>query len=217
MKIYPIIKRAIDVLVSGILLLMISPLFLLIAVLIKIEDRGPVFFLQERLGRGGGVFKLYKFRSMYVNPSRVIDHEIRKTDPDVTRVGKWIRRFKIDELPQLWSVLIGDLSLVGPRPGLPSHFDLYTPFQKRRLEIRGGLTGLAQVNGSIFLTWPERIYYDVEYIDNLSLFVDIKILLKTVLVVLLGEQRFLKKPVAEDGELGMKLGEHLLKNKREDA
>lgn len=193
---YLFLKRTVDILVSGLLLILLAPLLMLVTVLIKIEDWGPVFFLQERAGFQGRIFSIYKFRTMYVNPDRNHDREIRDGDSEVTRVGRWLRRFKIDELPQLYNVLRGDVSLVGPRPALPRDTENYTPFQSRRLEIKGGLTGLAQVNGNTFLTWPERIIYDVEYVDTVSLKLDLVIILKTLLVVLLGEERFLKRPAA---------------------
>jgi lipopolysaccharide/colanic/teichoic acid biosynthesis glycosyltransferase len=138
----------------------------------------------------GRVFQLYKLRSMTHVP-RTPDRQIYEGDAEVTRVGQWIRRFKIDELPQLVNVLLGDMSLVGPRPCLPELRDQFDENGAQRLLVRPGLTGLAQVNGNIFLSWPERWRLDRIYVNDLSFWNDIKILLKTIIVVALGEKRSL--------------------------
>ncbi|WP_292934521.1 sugar transferase [Noviherbaspirillum sp.] len=181
-------KRPFDVLAAFVLLLLVAPILLLTAVLLKLDSPGPILFTQKRLGLNGRIFDLYKFRSM-VDVPRTPARQVYGGDPEVTRVGKFIRRFKIDELPQLLNVLKGDMSIVGPRPCLP---DLQAEFDENgrsRIAVRPGLTGLAQVNGNIFLSWPERWRLDRMYVDNLSFVTDCRILWKTVFVVLLGEKR----------------------------
>jgi lipopolysaccharide/colanic/teichoic acid biosynthesis glycosyltransferase len=182
------LKRPFDVLAAFVLLLLVAPILLLTAVLLKLDSPGPILFTQKRLGLNGRIFDLYKFRSM-VDVPRTPARQVYGGDPEVTRVGKFIRRFKIDELPQLLNVLKGDMSIVGPRPCLP---DLQAEFDENgrsRIAVRPGLTGLAQVNGNIFLSWPERWRLDRMYVDNLSFVTDCRILWKTVFVVLLGEKR----------------------------
>ncbi len=191
-------KRLLDLFVSVPALLAVAPLFALIALLIKLTSRGPVFFVQERLGRGGTTFRTYKFRTM-TDRLRVSHQEIFGKTDEVTAVGYWLRRFKLDELPQLWNIVNGDMSLVGPRPALPAQLAEYTELARRRLLARPGLTGLAQVHGNIHLTWPERWVYDAEYVERVSFALDVWIITRTIGVVLLGEERFLSKPtVIED-------------------
>jgi lipopolysaccharide/colanic/teichoic acid biosynthesis glycosyltransferase len=171
---------------------MLFPLFLIIAVLIKTTSKGPIFFFQERLGKNAKTFKVFKFRTM-THKKRAVNREILKGDPEVTRIGHYLRRFKIDELPQLLNVLTGDMSLVGPRPCMPIQLNDLNEDGKYRIRVKPGLTGLAQVNGNIYLTWEERWKYDRKYVENLSFQEDIKIILKTITIVLLGEEKFLKK------------------------
>ncbi|MFM9959899.1 MAG: sugar transferase [Planctomycetaceae bacterium] len=186
-------KRLLDLSLSVPALIAVAPLFALIAVLIKLTSRGPVFFVQERLGRGGTIFQTYKFRTM-TDRRRESHQEIFGKTDEVTAVGYWLRRFKLDELPQLWNIANGDMSLVGPRPALPSQLAEYTDLAQRRLLTRPGLTGLAQVHGNIHLTWPERWVYDAEYVSRVSFALDVWIIVRTIGVVLLGEGRFLSKP-----------------------
>ena len=180
------LKRAFDVAVALGGLLVAGPVLVVAMVLIKVTSRGPVFFRQPRRGRDGQVFLLYKLRTMVDRPRTA--REIMPGDTEVTTIGRVLRRFKIDELPQLWNVLTGDMAIVGPRPGLPDQ--PLSEVGRRRLEVRPGLTGLAQVHGNVYLTWEQRWEYDAAYVDRMSIGMDLWILWRTVLVVLLGEKRF---------------------------
>jgi len=195
-RIHAAAKRAIDVVVATSLLLCTAPISLLVAILIKIVDRGPVLFWQVRIGRDGREFWFPKFRSMRVGAHllhrQMLPHNDHrhgptfkmKQDPRVTRLGRAIRTLSLDELPQLWSVLAGDMSLVGPRPPLPHEVAQYTPTQKRRLEVKPGLTCLWQVSGRSTLAFADQVALDIEYIDKQSLWLDLKLLLLTVPAVL---------------------------------
>ncbi len=182
-------KRLVDLAVSLPLLLIASPILLLTALLIKLDSHGPVFFVQERLGRYGTTFPTFKFRTM-TDRKRTSHTEVLPGHSEVTRVGNWLRRFKLDELPQLLNIVRGDMSLVGPRPALPEHIADYNASGLQRLLERPGLTGLAQVNGNIYLSWPERWHYDAQYVGELSAVLDLQIVLKSVGVVLYGEEKF---------------------------
>ncbi len=179
------VKALIDFLVALLLLVLLLPVFVLLAALIYIDDRGPVFFRQARVGLYAKTFQIFKFRTMIVDADKHLTEAGTPSKPRVTRVGKWLRFLSLDELPQLLNIILGDMSFVGPRPGLPEHYARYTEDQKRRVEMKPGVTGLAQVNGRNTLKWSKRIEYDVEYIDSYTLLLDLKILCKTVLVVLL--------------------------------
>jgi lipopolysaccharide/colanic/teichoic acid biosynthesis glycosyltransferase len=177
------VKRFLDVLVAAAGLALLWPLFVLIAVCVKVGSRGPVFFSQQRAGRRGKPFHILKFRTMVENADRMgsglyVSHD----DLRITRVGKVLRRFSFDELPQLLHILTGKMSLVGPRPALPYHLERYTSEQARRLLMRPGLTGWSQVNGRNLLSWPERLEKDVWYVDNFSLWLDARILFRTFAV-----------------------------------
>lgn len=187
------LKRMFDVVVSVAGLIILSPVFVVTVVLIKITMPGKIFFRQERVGKDKTVFHILKFRSMKEDRQAEESHDFSKDAERMTRTGNILRRLKIDELPQLWNVLIGDMSLVGPRPTVIEQVEQYNEFQMRRLDMRPGMTGLAQVNGNVSLSWDERIAYDVQYIERFSVFMDFAILCKTVLVVLLGEQKFKKE------------------------
>lgn len=190
-------KRLLDIAFAAAALLASAPVLLVCGVLIRTTSRGPIFFRQERLGRGGRVFRALKFRTM-TDGLRSEPSEIFGRHPEVTLVGHCLRRFKLDELPQLWNVVRGDMSIVGPRPALPGQLEEYDSESGRRLEVRPGLTGLAQVNGNIYLTWPERWAWDVEYVDKMSLRLDLRIIWRTVSVVLRGEERFLSRQGGDD-------------------
>lgn len=192
------IKRGMDIAVAGLALLVFSPIFLLTAVAIKLDSRGPVFIRQQRVGKGGKPFAFFKFRSMRVDADQqreallaqqgIVSARIFKDrrDPRRTRVGRIIRQFSIDELPQLYNVLRGDMSLVGPRPPLPQEVAQYEPHHRIRLEVIGGITGMWQVSGrSTVESFEEVIMLDSYYIDNWSLALDLKILLRTILAVLM--------------------------------
>jgi lipopolysaccharide/colanic/teichoic acid biosynthesis glycosyltransferase len=187
-------KRALDVGVATFGLVALSPLLTLIALLIKLTSRGPVFYVHERIGKDARPFGFIKFRTMVVGAqdqgSGILTLE---NDPRVTMVGWVLRRFSLDELPQLWNVLRGEMSLVGPRPGLAFQVEQYTPFQRRRLTVLPGITGWAQVNGRNAITWDERIERDVEYIERLSFGMDLRIFLRTLTVVFRRESLFAEK------------------------
>jgi lipopolysaccharide/colanic/teichoic acid biosynthesis glycosyltransferase len=173
-------RRATDVAVAGAGLVVVSPLLALAAVAIKLEDRGPVLFRQTRVGRRGVDFELFKLRTMVVDAeSKGAGFAVNEGDPRITRVGRLLRRTSIDELPQLWNVVRGEMSLIGPRPTLRYQVDRYDEHQRHRLDIRPGLTGWAQVHGRAALPWAERIELDVWYVEHRSLKLDAKILART--------------------------------------
>lgn len=186
-------KRVLDIVASALALLVLSPVMLFTALLIRITSRGPALFIQERLGWNGTIFKAYKFRTM-THVARTPDFEIKAGNPDVTRIGAFLRRFKLDELPQFLNVWRGEMSLVGPRPALVRDLAHYDEVARRRLDVRPGLTGLAQIHGGIHLTWPERWRYDVRYVDELSFALDVRILLRTVVLLFVGEEKLLVRP-----------------------
>ncbi|MBR5542571.1 MAG: sugar transferase [Oscillospiraceae bacterium] len=194
-------KRIFDITGSFIVLLVLSPILLLSALLIVCFMPGPIFFFQERVGKDGKTFKIYKFRTMKVDKEAEENFDVSKDKERRTAVGDFLRRFKIDEVVQLINVLKGDMSMVGPRPTFKRHTDNYNDFEKQRLNMRPGMTGLAQVNGNVSLAWDERIIYDVQYVNNFSLLLDIKILFKTVLIVLFGEKRFKRSPIKNEKEI----------------
>jgi sugar transferase EpsL len=178
-------KRAFDLIVAVILIIVIAPLLLLIALIVRLTLGPPVLFRQQRPGLNGEPFEIFKFRTM-----TNVNAENGKLLPDAERLinfGKILRRFSLDELPQLLNVLKGDLSMVGPRPLLMEYMALYTPEQKRRHEVRPGITGWAQVNGRNALSWEERFKLDVWYVDHQTIWLDLKILWLTLLRVLHGE------------------------------
>jgi lipopolysaccharide/colanic/teichoic acid biosynthesis glycosyltransferase len=180
-------KYMFDKLIAATMLLALSPFFLLIAIAIKLDDRGPVFFRQERLGVDGSLFRIWKFRTLIVDADRLLEPDGSVKVDRSTRVGRVLRFLSLDELPQLLNILNGDMSIVGPRPALPEHLQRYTCAQRGRLAMRPGVTGLAQINGRNTLKWSRRIEYDLEYIRTFSLLQDLMILINTVKVVLLRE------------------------------
>lgn len=185
--IYIKIKRVMDIVISLLGVIVTSPILIITAIAIKLESKGPIIFKQERLGVGGKIFKIYKFRSMCVGAEKGGVYE-SKNDSRVTRVGKFIRKTSIDELPQFFNILKGDMSLIGPRPTLTYHpwpYEQYTEMQKQRFNVRPGVTGWAQVNGRKEVPWDKRLEYDVEYVNNLSFKMDMNIFMKTIYKVLM--------------------------------
>lgn len=192
------VKRGLDIIGSIVGLTLLAPLMALIACLIKLDSPGPVFFVQERAGEGGRPFRMYKFRSMVVGAEAMAE-EIQefsllppplvkiRDDPRVTRVGRWLRRFSLDELPQLFNVLKGEMSLVGPRPEETHVVQIYEDWHRKRLAVRPGITGPMQINGRGDLSLDERVELELAYIEEHSLWIDLLILLRTVPVVLLGK------------------------------
>jgi exopolysaccharide biosynthesis polyprenyl glycosylphosphotransferase len=191
------LKRTMDIVASGLILILLSPVFLLFSVLVKATSPGPVFFSQERIGLDGKIFSMFKFRSMIKDAEKLFPKleplsEVEgnffkiKNDPRITPLGKFMRRFSIDELPQLINVLFGQMSLVGPRPPLPREVKRYSPWHRKRLRVRPGITGLWQVSGRSLLPFEEMVRLDIYYIENWSLWLDFKLLLQTVPVALFG-------------------------------
>ncbi len=181
------LPRAADVLLAALGLLATSPLLALAAVAIKLTSAGPVIYRQRRIGRDGVPFELYKLRTMRLGADPVgVGTPVLEGDPRVTSAGRILRRFSLDELPNLVNVLSGDMAIVGPRPTLEAQVELYTPRQRRRLEVKPGLTGWAQVNGRAGIPWEERIELDVWYVDHRSPALDLKILARTVLLLASG-------------------------------
>jgi len=190
-------KRLIDIVAAIILLILLTPLFLVIMALIYQSSPGPVFFKQTRVGRWGKLFTMWKFRSMYLDADArlkeiMAQNEMAggvifkmKNDPRIIPVGRFIRKASIDELPQLWNVLKGDMSLVGPRPALPSEVNQYSLQDRQRLEVIPGITCIWQVSGRSDIPFPQQVQLDVQYIQSQSVWLDIKLLLLTIPAVLL--------------------------------
>lgn len=191
---YEAIKRLIDIICSFVGILVLSPLFIIIAIIIKFTSKGPVFFSQKRVGKHGREFDMYKFRSMVVNAEELKEklaaqNEMSgpmfkmKDDPRVTKVGKFIRKTSLDELPQLWNVLKGDMSLVGPRPSLPKEVAQFDKWMHRRLEVKPGLTCYWQVSGRNNIDFEDWMKLDIRYVEEKNLWIDIKLICKTVFVL----------------------------------
>lgn len=183
------IKRLLDLIISGMCIIILFPFFLLICILIRLESKGSPIFIQKRVGQHGKEFKIFKFRTMlrYEDSFNPDGTPIENYDR-VTRVGNILRKTSIDELPQLLNIFLGDMSIVGPRPTLPYQVEKYAEHQLRRLDVKPGLTGLAQINGRNSITWEKKIQYDLEYIERLSITFDIKIILKTIFIVFKSEK-----------------------------
>lgn len=188
-----IFKYILDRTISLLLLMSFSPIFLFVTITLLIVNKGSPLFYQTRLGKKGQVFKIIKFKTM--NDRKDDKGNLLKDSDRLFPFGKLMRRLKIDELPQLINVLKGEMSLVGPRPCLPQLLFEFDENGKKRLQVKPGLTGLAQVNGNISLIWPERWKYDRFYVENLSFRLDAKILLKTIGIVIFGEAKFSKEYV----------------------
>jgi exopolysaccharide biosynthesis polyprenyl glycosylphosphotransferase len=193
-----VLKRGLDIVASSIALILLSPLFLLIALMVKLEDGGPVFFAQRRVGQLGREFQMYKVRSMCLDAEQRLKDLMEqnqhkdgvtfkiKNDPRITWMGRWLRKFSLDELPQFYNVLIGDMSLVGPRPPVPSEVSKYSLAHRRRLAIKPGITCIWQISGRSEIDFSGQVQLDVDYIENLSFWTDVKILARTVPAVISG-------------------------------
>ena len=194
-----VIKRLLDVLLSGIALVLLAMPLLIIAVAIKLDSKGPALFRQERIGKDGQPFMIFKFRTMRQGAEAETTHiYVGAENPNITRTGYRLRRWALDELPQLLNVLKGDMSLVGPRPTLRYQVERYDERQKLRLQMKPGLTGWAQVNGRNKLNWTQRMEYDIWYVQNWSLHVDAKILLLTPMAVLRRDFAYADKVAQDD-------------------
>lgn len=192
------LKRTLDILFSIFVLIVLFPIWVLVAILIKLTSEGPIFFIQDRPGKNKNIFKVYKFRTMKPGSERMIKgKEVLNDDDRVTKIGKFLRRTKIDEIPQVINILKGDMSLVGPRPERIASLDDYDEEISKRLNVRPGITGLAQVSGNIYLDLNDRYRFDVYYVEHYSFLLDIKIIVRTFLVVILGEDRFKNKPLVK--------------------
>ena len=191
------IKRTVDIVCALLLILLLIaiPVLIVIPIAICVDSKGPAVFTQERMGKNGKVFKIYKFRTMLI-PEESLDENGNMLEPAqrITKVGAFLRKTSLDELMQVFNVLEGTMSIVGPRPSLPYQADNYTERQHGRFKMRPGITGWAQVNGRNDLTWTEKIEFDLEYIENYSLWFDIKILFRTVAVVFKQEGIAFSKP-----------------------
>lgn len=188
---YKFLKRLSDIVLSGIALVALSPVFLLTALAVKLEDGGPVFFVQSRAGKDMKPFKVYKFRSMYVNADAKLAELLKdneqtghafkiKNDPRITKVGKFIRKVSIDELPQLVNIIKGDMSIVGPRPILPWQMEECNEYERQRLIVRPGLTCYWQIGGRANIKWEEWVELDLDYIADMGLWTDFKMIVKTI-------------------------------------
>ena len=194
-KVYIKVKRVIDVILASIALILLSPLFAIIAIAIKIDSKGPVFFEHKRIGKNGKIIKLYKFRSMVINAEELIKsftpEQMKEdkanykltNDPRITKVGKFLRKTSLDELPQLINIINGDLSIIGPRPVVADELEKYGVNKDKFLSVTPGLTGYWAANGRSNTTYEQRMEMELYYIDNLSLKMDIKVFFKTILSV----------------------------------
>jgi lipopolysaccharide/colanic/teichoic acid biosynthesis glycosyltransferase len=181
------VTRALDLVLAALMLALAAPLILLAAIAIRLESRGPVVFRQRRVGLDGRPLDLWKLRTMVAGAEAMgAGIYVLEGDPRITRAGRLLRRYSLDELPNLVNVLRGEMAIVGPRPTVQEQVDRYTDRQRRRLEVKPGITGWAQVNGRASLPWPERIELDVWYVDNRSLALDVRILLRTAWLLLTG-------------------------------
>jgi lipopolysaccharide/colanic/teichoic acid biosynthesis glycosyltransferase len=179
-------SEALDKLIAAVALVVTGPVIGVAMVVIRMESHGSPIFRQRRVGRDGAEFDMYKLRTMVVGSDRGPDLPLEQSDPRITRIGAWLRRYSLDELPNLVNVLRGEMAIVGPRPTIPPQVERYTDHQRRRLEVKPGLTGWAQVNGRVSLSWPERIELDIWYVDHRSLWLDLWILAKTVWLLVSG-------------------------------
>ena len=201
-NIYLKIKRLLDIVFSFVGIIILSPIFLIVAIAIKIDSKGPVIFKQKRIGKDGKEFYIYKFRSMIVGAEKIgTGVYSKKGDSRVTKVGNFIRMTSIDELPQLVNILKGEMSFIGPRPVLTYHpwkYEEYTEEQLKRFEVRPGVTGWAQIHGRKDVEWHKRIELDVEYVNSISFLLDLKIFFKTIYKVILMKDNVNKEETAKN-------------------
>lgn len=184
---YPPVKRALDLVLGLVAVALSAPIVAVCAVAVKLDSRGPVIFRQRRVGLDGKEFEIYKLRTMVVGAESMgAGLAVDEGDSRITRIGGFLRRWSLDELPNLWNVVSGEMSLVGPRPTIPSQVAAYTDRQRLRLQLRPGITGWAQVSGRSSLPWEERIELDIWYVEHLSPLLDLKIILATVRMVFTG-------------------------------
>lgn len=184
---YPPVKRALDLVLGLVAVALSAPVVAVCAVAVKLDSRGPVIFRQRRVGLDGKEFEIYKLRTMVVGAESMgAGLAVDEGDSRITRIGGFLRRWSLDELPNLWNVVSGEMSLVGPRPTIPSQVAAYTDRQRLRLQLRPGITGWAQVSGRSSLPWEERIELDIWYVEHLSPLLDLKIILATVRMVFTG-------------------------------
>jgi lipopolysaccharide/colanic/teichoic acid biosynthesis glycosyltransferase len=181
-----VIQRALDKLIAAAALTLASPLLGVAGALIRLESHGSAIFKQRRVGKDGVEFDMYKLRTMVAGSDSGPDVALSQGDPRITRVGAWLRRYSLDELPNFVNVLRGEMAVVGPRPTIPPQVERYSDFQRRRLAVKPGITGWAQVNGRVSLSWPERIELDVWYVDHRSLALDLRILARTFWLLVSG-------------------------------
>lgn len=194
LRVYEIFKRIIDIIGAGLGLILLSPIIAIVACAVKVTSKGPIFFSQKRVGKNGELFEMYKFRSMVVNAEELKENledqnEMSgpmfkiKDDPRVTKVGKFIRKTSIDEIPQLWNILKGDMSLVGPRPSLPKEVEQFDNWMFKRLSVRPGLTCYWQVSGRNNIDFEDWMKLDVKYVEERNIWIDIKLIFKTIFVL----------------------------------
>ncbi len=201
MKLEKLFKRCFDFFGALTGLIILSPIFLFIIISIKMTSSGPVFFRQERVGKDGKIFKIWKFRTMIDKAQNFgLGYEVAKNDSRITKIGRFLRRFGIDEFPQFINVILGEMSLVGPRTALPHQVEKYSEFEKKRFYVKPGIASLAHVKGWNTLSWKERIKLDIWYIENWSFWLDLKILFKTLIIVLLGKGQYGEKGIVKDYE-----------------
>jgi len=192
-------KSLLDIIYGWILFIILLPVFIIIGILIKLDSKGPVFFKQVRIGKGEKPFVIYKFRSMVDKAEEIgMGRNLSKDDLRITKLGDFLRNWSLDELPQIINIAIGDMSFIGPRPTLDYQVKAYNDVQRKRLLMKPGVTGWAQVNGRNSLTWKKRIEFDVWYVENYSLWLDFKILLKTFKVALLREGLYGEDGINDD-------------------
>jgi len=188
------VKALFDYTLSILLLLILCPIFLLIAIMIKLDSKGPILFKQERMGKDGKPFLIYKFRTMLNDAANIgLGPRTAENDPRITKIGNVLRKWSLDELPQLINIIKGDMSIIGPRPTLRFQVEQYNNFQRKRLLMKPGVTGWAQVNGRNSLSWKDKIEFDVKYVEHHSIRLDLKILFKTIGVALFRKGLYIEK------------------------